>query len=187
MTQPSTAHSANPRIGGGYHIGRATGICSATGEALAPGSACIATLCDREADEGFDRLDFSTTAWESGHRPERLFSYWKTMVPEPNATRHLLVDDEVLVNLFERLADDERPQRVAFRFVLGLILMRKRLLKYVGRTGQAGAERWLLQPRPFAAGGAGNPPFEVLNPHLADDDVRELTDQLSEILQSELQ
>jgi len=88
------------------------------------------------------------------------------------------------MDLFERLADDERPQRVAFRFVLALILMRKRLLRFAGRKagGEGETEWWLMRPKGV---GTDQPPLEVLNPRLADDDVRELTAQLSEVLRGE--
>jgi hypothetical protein len=145
----------------------------------------MATLCERDGDDGLERKDLSLAAWEAGARPERLFSYWKTRVPEHQSRQRLLVDDEVLLNLFERLAEDPRPQRMAFRFVLMLILMRKRLLKYVGREGEAGTERWLLVRRGNAADAAAAP-VAVVNPHLADDDIRQITDQLGEILQAEI-
>ena len=171
------------RFGTQYQVARPTGVCAETGEPLEPGQACIATLCERPDDEGFDRCDFSIAAWEAGARPERLFSFWKTVIPSADQKQRVLVDDQVLTDLFERLADDERPQRVAFRFVLGLILLRKRELKFVGRSGTGEDERWLMTPR---KSDPETPPLEVVNPHLSDDDVRELTDQLSEILQSEL-
>jgi hypothetical protein len=171
------------RFGTEYHVARATGRCSASDEPLEPGAACIATLCERVEDEGFDRKDYSMQAWESGARPSGLFSYWKTIVPKPDEKPRIVLDDQVLSDLFERLASDDRPQRVAFRFVLGLILMRKKALKFVGRKVDGGVERWLLQPR----GSDGNAaPIEVVNPNLGDDDVRGLIDQLSEVLQSEL-
>jgi hypothetical protein len=171
------------RFGADYQVARPTGRCSASGQELGAGSPCIATLCERPGDEGFDRKDYSLTAWEAGARPEGLFSYWKTTVPQPDARPRLLVDDSVLLDLFERLAADERPQRVAFRFVLALILMRKKMMKFSGRHIRDGTERWTLQPRSADAGG---PAVEVVNPNLADEDVRELLDQLGEILQSEL-
>jgi hypothetical protein len=188
-----------PSFGTEYHVARATGRCAATGRALEPGEACIATLCDLPGEPGeargpgLQRRDFSLAAWESGARPEGLFSFWRTVVPKPSDRRRLLVDDAVLMDLFERLAGDERPQRVAFRFVLGLILLRKKLLRFAGRTGdgpagapghvRGGEERWLMIPRGALP---EDPPIAVINPHLSDDDVRDLTEQLSEVLQSEL-
>jgi hypothetical protein len=170
------------RQGSGYQVGRPTGACTVTGQPLAPGTPYVATLCERPEDGGLERRDFSMEAWEGGTRPEGLFSFWKTVAVQPDARRKLLVDDEALLSIFERLATDERPQRIAFRFVLALILMRKRILRYVSRSVQPGGEKWLMQLR---GAGPDAPPVEVINPQLADEDIRELTDQLSEILQTE--
>jgi len=173
-------------FGNDYQVARSTGRCAATGDPLEPGTACIATLVEREDDDGFDRLDFSVPAWDEGARPEHLFSYWRTHVPEPNRERRLLVDDEVLIEVFHRLDADDRPQRKSFRFVLALILMRKKQLRFVGREvmGPDGAEEdWLLLPR---GSEPDNTPIRVRNPRLTDDDVRELTEQLREVLQGDL-
>ena len=50
------------RFGTNYQVARPTGVCAASGDPLEPGAPCIATLCEREEDEGFDRLDFSIAA-----------------------------------------------------------------------------------------------------------------------------
>ena len=166
-----------------YEVARPSGRCAATGRALAPGEPCIATLCEGEADSGFERLDFSLAAWEAGARPDRLFGYWKTTVPDPRHKRRVFVDDELLLNVFERLEGDDKPQRPAFRFVLGLILLRKRILKYAGRREESGGEVWLLRRRgadPLEA------PILLINPNLSDRDLDAVTEQLSEILHGEL-
>lgn len=174
---------AMSRFGSQYQVARPTGKCAHSGETLEPGTPYIAALCDASEGEGFERVDYSIEAWESGVRPAGLFSFWKSTVPDPEEKQNLLVDDAVLLELFERLDSDDRQQRVAFRFVLGLILMRKKQLKLVGRVDAEGElpQRWLLQVR-----GSEGPPLELINPQLTDDDVRELTEQLSEILQGEL-
>lgn len=174
------------QTGANYEIARSSGSCSATGEPLEPGAPCVACLCEREADAGFDRLDYSIDAWNAGARPQRLFSYWKTTVAEANRKRRVFVDDDLLMNLFERLEGDGRPQRVAFRFVIALVLMRKRHLKHVGKRMEGKDELWLLQPR-TAGGVEPPPPFEVVNPHLSDDDVQSVSDQLGEILNGDLE
>jgi len=186
--------SAMSSYGVSYHVARSTGVCAASGSRLEPGAECIAALAERPDDDALDRFDYSLAAWESGARPERLFSFWKTRVPEAGARQKLVINDDVLESIFERLAEDDRPQRVAFRFVLALILMRKRRLKYLDRRVEDGVESWLLAPRGSAIAGvrggrAGDDqpaPIEVVNPRLKDEDVRELTEQLSEILQSDL-
>jgi hypothetical protein len=65
--------------------------------------------------------------------------------------------------------------------VLGLILMRKKLLKFSGRITEGNVEKWQLQSR-----GEAPANYEVVNPQLSDDDVRDLIGQLSEVLQSDL-
>jgi hypothetical protein len=176
------------RFGTDYQIARATGRCAASGRVLEPGSTCVAALCEKAGEEGFERRDFAVEAWESGQRPEGLFSFWRTVVPQPDERPRLVLDDAVLQDLFERLASDERPQRVAFRFVLGLILMRKKHMKFVGREMLDSREYWLLQPRGTGSEPGALPPepLRVLNPQLSDDDVRSLIEQLSEVLQNEL-
>ncbi len=170
------------RFGVEYRVARSTGVCAATGQALEPGRPCVATLCEIPDDDGFERRDYCLEAWESG-LAEGDFSDWRTTVPDPNRKQRVLVDDTVLLDLFESLAGDDRRKRVAYRFILCLILMRKKLLRYVGRTGQAEDERWMMQPRGVPA---ESKPIEVVNPRLTDEDVRELTDQLGEVLRGEL-
>lgn len=170
------------KYGAEYRVARPTGTCAETGQPLEPGSDCVATLCERSEDDQFDRLDYCVQAWEDGARPERLFSYWRTVVPQTDAKQKILVDDDVLVDLFDRLGDDVRPQRVAFRFILALILMRKRRLRYVGRVVDGDDERWQMLPKGVDANSS---PIEVVNPHLNEEDIRELSDQLTEVLRGE--
>ena len=54
---------------------------------------------------GFKRLDVSEEAWKAGQRPERVFGFWRATVPEPNQKKKLFVNDEILMNLFRRLAE----------------------------------------------------------------------------------
>jgi len=170
------------RFGQEYRVGRSRGVCAATGQPLEGGSVYLATLCDRPDDDGFDRLDFSLAAWESGARPEGLVGYWRTTLGASDTAGKPLVDEEVLMDLFEALAADTRRGRVAYRFVLALMLLRRKRLKYVGRTGKGANERWLMVPR----GSEATPPLEVVNPHLRDDEVRELADQLGDLLPVQL-
>ena len=104
------------------------------------------------------------------------------------------------MNLFRRLADDDDPRRIAFRFALGLILMRKRLLRYDGNTrrtaqDEAGHDEqqqwWQLTPKlDLAKGPLGkwndDKPLEMLDCRLDEQQIQQVTEQLSNILQGEL-
>lgn len=200
-----------------YEITRSTGQCALTGRTLEPGEAYMSTLVESDPTAavtpatalGLHRVDVSMEAWDQGQRPQRLFSHWKSIVPQPNQKKKLFVDDEVLMNLLRRLADASEPQRLAFRFVLALILMRKKLLRYDGsekRTetvtttnedGSAGEtkmverEWWLMTPKLDAKKGHfgkwnEDDRIEVLDPHLDEAQIQQVTQQLNEILDAEL-
>lgn len=170
-------------FGTDYRVAGPTGVCAATGRPLDADAAYVATLCERPDGEGFDRLDYSLEAWEAGARPEGLLGSWRTTNAPAKPSDKRLIDDDVLLEIFERLADDDRQQHQAFRFVLALILMRKRRFKFAGRSRTGDVECWLMR-----RGGADprEPPAEVVNPGLSDDDVREVAARLGELFQSEL-
>lgn len=171
-----------------YDIERPTGQCAFTGQTLEPGQAYIATLVEVDPDpenpkanpSGLKRLDVAMSAWDAGSRPARLFSYWKSVVPQPNQKKKVFVDDQVLMNLVKRLADADQPQRLSFRFVLALILMRKKLLRYEGSKNVDGQDIWLMMPK------GEEQPLEILNPQLDDAQIQQVTEQLGEILEGEL-
>ena len=169
-------------IEGRYPVKKATGRCAARDVVLEPGEACMATLSEGP-EESLQRLEYSLAAWESGTRPSGLFSFWKTVVPEQDARPNPLVDDNVLVMIFEQLAGEDQPRRMALRFVIALILMRKRLLRFLGRREDDGTVIWLMRPRGTAP---EVDPVEVVDPGLGDDDVLALSEQLAEVLEADL-
>ncbi len=175
-----------------YDIQQPTRCCALTGCDLLPGQPYMATLVEVDDDPdsaGLRRLDISIDAWQSPDRPQKLFSYWRTTVPEAKAKKKLFVDDDVLMNLFRRLADTDQPQRIAFRFVLALVLMRKKALRYdateVRQTETDREEWWLMSARPGVPGGERES-FEALNPRLDEAQTQQVSEQLSEILEAEL-
>jgi len=178
-----------------YDIQRPTGQCALSGQPLEPGQAYVATLIEvdpvdeqgnaKPGEPLLKRLDVGMTAWDSGQRPPRLFSYWRSIVPQPNQKKKLFVDDDVLVNLFRRLGEDEQQQRLAFRFVLCLVLMRKRLIRYDGtiqKPDSAGApvDYWKVTIK------GDDAPTLVLDPKLGPEQAQAVTEQLGEILEAEL-
>ncbi len=81
---------------------------------------------------------------------------------------------------FVRLAGETEPCRVHFRFVLALILMRKRRLRYEGSTVTDDGEVWtVVLTRDRST-------HQVVNPRLRDDQVENVSRQLSAILHSDM-
>ncbi|MEM1107353.1 MAG: hypothetical protein AAGH99_01535 [Planctomycetota bacterium] len=188
-----------------YDVQKTSGVCASTGDELAPGDGCYSALVDIPAEEretgdqiGMRRLDVSLTAWEGGYRPPHLFSYWKTTVPEANEKKKMFVDDGVLLNLLRRLEDATEPQRLAFRFVVALILMRKKLLRYDATESRDDPEGdgpvqewWSFTPKlDVTKGHFGkwneDEQITVLDPRLDESQIEQVTTQLGEILEAEL-
>jgi hypothetical protein len=168
-----------------YQIGRSPGCCAVTGRRLEPGEAYVAALVEREEGEGFERIEYCSDAWESGARPERLFGYWRATVPEPNAKPKLLVDDESLLELFDSLgeaAESASRDQAALRFVLTLILLRKRLVKHVGQRHTSEAREMLVRRRGEPSDA---PPTAVVDPNLDASEVESLASQLEPVLRGE--
>ena len=159
-----------------WQVRRSTGVCCGTGKALEPGEEYYAALVDMQTC--FERRDYSCEYWQKD-RPE-VFSYWKTRVPHSEQKKKLFVDDSVLLNFFERLEGQEEPLKVNFRFVLALILMRKRVLKYEDSQRVEGVEIWKMR----LAG--SRQMHEVVNPQLNDEQTEQVSQELSSILQGEL-
>lgn len=159
-----------------WDIHKPSGLCSGTGDEIEVGQEYFAALV--EGPEGLERRDFTAPYWQE-QQPE-VYCFWKARLPEPNQKKKLFVNDEMLMSFFERLTEETEPERVNFRFVLGLILMRKRKLKYDATEIREDQEFWRLRV-------TGEKRFvEVLNPHLDEEQVEQLTGQIGEILHSDM-
>jgi len=86
----------------------------------------------------------------------------------------------VLCELFERLKDTVEEPKLNFRFVLGLILMRKRMLVYESSRSEDGKDIWTMRFR------GKDDRLDLLNPRLTEQQVAEVSQQLGEILNEEL-
>ena len=168
---------------GSYEIGRSTGTCAATGRALSPGDPIVTALVEHPDAEGFSRLDFTDVAWAAGSRPEppaSLYGFWRTVVPEPNAPSGPVIDAEGLLGLFEQLAEAEDPDRVALRYLITLVLVRKRELA-LDRVDRSGPTPVLLV-RPKGVAHREDEPMPVAEPP-PEADLSAILDQLGEALQ----
>jgi len=158
-------------------IGKATYLCAASAEVLATGTPCMSAIREN-ATHNLERLDFSMTAWLDGARPEGMICFWKTIMPATDRKRGIVIDNEAVEEIFERLAGDDRPNRVAIRWLLAMILLRKRRLKQLRVEHRDEKEFWLFARRGAVEGAA---PVDVLRPQLDESAVQALADELGEI------
>jgi hypothetical protein len=159
-----------------WEIDKPLGQCCGSGKKIEYGEEYFAALV--ETEEGLARRDFCADYWQQ--QKPNVFCYWKTKLPQPDDKKHKFVDDEMLMAFFERLGREIEQEKINFRFVLALVLMRKRRLKYDSSKTEDGKEIWRLRI-------AGEKEFvEVTNPKLDDEQIKQLTSQIGEILQTDL-
>ena len=153
---------------------KSVGQCTACQAEFSPGQEYFAVLYQQ--DKTLIRKDFCQTCYQDPPQ-DTVFSFWKARLPEPQQRKKLLVDDQVLTDLFLRISDDLENTSQAFRFILALILMRKRILKYL-RTerDENNQEVWIMKLA------RKDNEHRVVNPQLDEQQLQEVRDQLSAIL-----
>lgn len=160
-----------------WEIKKTLGQCYGTEEPFKVGDEYFAALV--ETAEGLERRDYSEQYWNE-NKPD-VYCFWKTKMSNPDDKKRLFVSDEMLMAFFERLTDETEQEKINFRYALTLILMRKRRLKYdSSRHDDDGREVWTLNVT------GENRSVEVIDPHLTEDQIGILSEQMGQIMQVDL-
>ncbi len=159
-----------------WEIKKTLGQCAGTDKPFDTGQEYFAALV--QTDEGLERRDFSIDYWQE-QKPD-VYCFWKTKMPSPEEKKKIFIDNEMLMAFFERLAEETQQEKINFRFVLTLVLMRKRKLKYDSSVIENGDEIWTMR----VTGQDRN--VTVVNPHLTEDQIEQLSVQMGQILQADL-
>ena len=121
-----------------FQFQRCSRRCCRTGRTLEPGRVYYSAVVPR--GEELVRLDYSAEAWD-GPPPEAI-GWWKGRVPTPQEARAQMASDEALLEWLEQLAS--QPEQADLRYVLALLLVRRRVLKFAEPdAADPGAEKVL--------------------------------------------
>jgi hypothetical protein len=175
MSSPATASSTTGPAG--YEVGHAAGKCAACARAIEPGEKFMAAL--RPTPTGLERVDVGPECWDAFDK-SGLLGFWQSTLRPPQAKPKVFVDDALLCDLFERLEGANEPVKVSFRFVLGLILMRKRLLTYESSRHEPDRDVWTVRLK------GRDQLIDLLDPKLDEKQVLEVSTQLGAILNEQL-
>jgi hypothetical protein len=162
-----------------YPVARSTGLCAATGTPFKEGDPFVAVLVERDGQAGLERLDYAASQWEGGARPQvplRLFGFWRGTYQAQESKRQPLLGDAELLDLFEELGGSAEPKQVTFRYILALLLVRRRVLRVVGtRPG-------VMSVVPRGAGDMGREPMNVVDPGLDEQAIADAIEQLGQVV-----
>jgi hypothetical protein len=149
--------------------------CAATGADLVPGEWCHSALVERGGE--LQRLDFSEDGWQGP--PDGTLGVWKCLVPKAAEIRHEPLDTTALMTCFEQLIEEASPAREGLRYILALLLIKKRRLKLEGSRSEGEDEYLQL------AGSQGEGAYEVRELNPSDEEVHQWQRELNVYLASE--
>jgi hypothetical protein len=155
-----------------YQIQPITRCCAVTGQVLPPGARYFSVLLDQNGK--LVRQDYSLEAWQGP--PAGAFSFWSGRVPTPEQGKQLRMDDEMLQECFHRLQDEVEPGKVNFRYVLALLLMRRKRLRFEQVRRDGGIE--FLQLRCSRTGTL----HDVIDPHLREEEMAAVQEEVFKVL-----
>ncbi len=155
-----------------YQIQPHTRRCVTTGRDLQPGERYYTALL--EIGEQLVRQDFSSQAWQGP--PAGAFSFWSGRVPQPSETTKPRFDDDVLEECFQRLEEQGERSRVNFRYVVALLLIRRKRFRFEQTIDADGVEK--LELSNIKTGEK----YLVLNPQLTDEQMAEVQSEVFRVL-----
>jgi hypothetical protein len=154
-----------------YQIQPNTRRCAVTGRELQPGERYYAALIEDGAQ--FERRDYSADAWKGP--PPGAFSFWAGRVPPPDTKARPRIDDDLLEECFHRLEGQADPSRINFRYVVALLLVRRRRFKLEAGDSDGGATMTVRCVRTGQT-------HVVINPQLSEDEMLQVQDEVFQVL-----
>lgn len=155
-----------------YQIQTNTRRCAVTGRELRPGEKIYSVLMDEGGK--FVRRDYASEVWKGP--PKDAFSFWLNRVPAQQESRRPRIDDELLFDCFRRLEGQSEPKRLSFRYVVALLLMRRKRFKFEEARMAGGQEVLYLRCTRTRA------QYQVINPRLSDDEMVAVQDEVFQVL-----
>lgn len=155
-----------------YQIQPNTRRCSISGRELRPGERYYTALL--EEGDHFLRKDYSSEAWQGP--PTDAFSYWTGKVPEAEDEHKPRFDDNLLEECFHRLEGQTEPGKVNFRYVVALLLMRRKRLKFEQIVKDGPEEKICV-----SCTGTGEK-HQIVNPRLSDEEMARVQEEVFKVL-----
>ncbi|VTS02257.1 hypothetical protein [Tuwongella immobilis] len=155
-----------------YSVQAPSRRCSATDRELHEGEKIVSVLLEENGQ--FVRKDYAENAWKGA--PEGAIAFWQSRIPTSKGTKRPTINDDMLMECLDRLADHVDPGQVRFRYVAALLLMRRRRLKFDEVTHLAGQDRMRL-----TCSKSGRK-FDVIDPHLNESELESVQSEVFRIL-----
>jgi hypothetical protein len=104
-----------------------------------------------------------------------MFGFWRGTFQAHEAKKQPLLGDAELLDLFEELDGATEPKQITFRYILALLLVRRRMLRVVSTKPGL----MLVAPR---GGDTAREPIGVADPGLDEQAIADAIEQLGQIV-----
>ncbi len=120
-----------------YEVQHAARRCSATGREFAPGETYYSVLVSEGTE--WKRLDYAADAWQGP--PAEAVGWWRSQIPDRNAHKKHWAPNDVMLHFWDELAS--QPDKQDMRYVLTLLLVRRRVFRLEEEKFDAEGREWL--------------------------------------------
>jgi hypothetical protein len=155
-----------------YQIHGPARVCAVSGRELRPGERVFSILRDENGQ--FVRTDCAADAWPGP--PAGAVAWWAGRVPEAGRPNRPVINDDLLAECFEHLAGTTDAPRLRFRYVVALLLMRRKRFKF--EDARKRGDRDSLVVRDVRTGRR----HEVEDPQMTDPEMDAVRDEVFRVL-----
>jgi hypothetical protein len=155
-----------------YQIQGPARVCAITGRELTAGERVFSVLRDENGQ--FVRTDHAADAWPGP--PAGAVAWWAGRVPEAGRPAKPTINDDLLTDCFEHLSGTTDPARLRFRYVVALLLMRRKRFKFEDARKKGEADTLVVRD---AKTGRRH---EVEDPQLTDPEMDAVRDEVFRVL-----
>ncbi len=123
--------------------------CSHTEQPFEEGQPFYTAIFWDEEEGGFRREDYCEQAWEELHETFKPFSFWRSLYEPPSADgkKQEAVDQEDAEAALKRMISENDPETEKTRYLLALMLERKRILQQIDMQEKDGQDLIIYKRR----------------------------------------
>lgn len=138
-----------------------------------------------ETPQGYERHDYCPACELPAG--DAVVAHWKTRRRPPrDADKRVTFDAQAILSFFERLSADEdavaaSAEKTQFRFVLALLLWRKKLLNFEATEHEDEREFWLFNTK------RSSDRYRVLRPAIDETEMEQLSLQVEALLSGQIE
>jgi hypothetical protein len=105
-----------------------------------------------------------------------VIAWWSGRIPPAGQKRRLTLNEGVLFDCFEHLPENGDPARRNFRYILALLLMRKKRLKFEDLRKTPEGETLILKDA------KSKNRYEVSDPHLSESEMEAVQEEVFRVV-----